>query len=270
MRRALESVNERILASIKQRHATTQDLFGSNNNSTTPRLVAVSKLKPPASIIEAYDCGQRHFGENYIQELYDKSNCKEITERCPDIKFHFIGHLQSNKVNKLLKVKNLFMIETIDSVKLANIINGAIDRRKVGPNKDGASSSNEDETGSQSLSFLGSRLKVMIQVNTSGEGQKSGIDPSLAPQLAEHILKDCRWLELAGVMTIGKLDGWTEEGPNKDFLTLRQVRQTICEKLSIEPSKLELSMGMSGDFEEAIALGSTSVRVGTLIFGQRG
>lgn len=246
---------------MKQRLAIARD------DSRVPRLVAVSKLKPTSSIIEAYQNGQRHFGENYIQELYEKSNSKEIINGCPDIRFHFIGHLQSNKVNKLLKVKNLFLVETIDSIKLANLLNNAIDRRKSGARETTSSADEDDDKG---LSFLGDRLKVMIQVNTSGESQKNGIEPDQAPRLAEHIHNDCKWLELTGIMTIGKLDGWQGDGPNQDFLKLREVREDICKKMSMDTNSLELSMGMSSDFEEAITLGSTSVRVGTLIFGQRG
>lgn len=252
MKRAIDSVNEKILAAVKRR----------NPNiivpTSSPRLVAVSKLKPSSAIVEAYECGQRYFGENYIQELETKSNSPEITETCPDIKFHFIGHLQSNKVNKLLKVKNLHMIETVDSMKLADLINKAIDRHRK-------------ESG-EPLKFVDSpndSLKVLIQVNTSGEEQKNGIEPKDAPQLAEYITKQCRWLHLAGLMTIGKLDGWDGDGPNQDFLRLYELRNLISEQLSIESTELELSMGMSSDFEEAIELGSTNVRVGTMIFGER-
>lgn len=252
MKRALETVNDKILAAVKRRSPTIVA------PDALPRLIAVSKLKPSSALIEAYEYGQRYFGENYIQELETKSNSPEITEKCPDIKFHFIGHLQSNKVNKLLKVKNLHMIETIDSIKLADLINKAIDRHR--------------RDSKEPLKFIDSPndcLKVLIQVNTSGEDQKNGIEPKDAPQLAEFITKKCRWLHLAGLMTIGKLDGWDGDGPNEDFLRLHALRELISKELSIEPKDLELSMGMSSDFEEAIELGSTNVRVGTMIFGER-
>lgn len=252
MKRALDSVNDKILAAVKRRRP---DIVAP---SRLPRLVAVSKLKPTSSIIEAYECGQRYFGENYIQELETKSNSEEIIEKCSDIKFHFIGHLQSNKVNKLLKVRNLHMIETIDSIKLADLINKAIDKYQ--------------KEGDEPLRFAAGhdeRLKVLIQVNTSGEEQKNGIQPEEAPRLADYIVEQCQWLQLAGLMTIGKLDGWDGDGPNKDFLRLYELRDTISQQLSIETTCLELSMGMSSDFEEAIELGSTNVRVGSMIFGER-
>lgn len=243
MQRALESINEKILAAVQRRGS---NLIVANS---IPRLIAVSKLKPNSAIIEAYECGQKFFGENYIQELETKSNSSEILERCPDIKFHFIGHLQKNKVPKLLNVRNLHMIETIDSVKLADQINRAI----------------EKQVQQQiPLHFCGSNLNVMIQVNTSGEEQKNGIEPEEAPQLAEHIIKDCTHLHLAGIMTIGSIGG-----SSHDFRKLYETRESICKYLSMNAENLELSMGMSGDFEEAIEMGSTNVRVGTLIFGER-
>lgn len=261
MKCALNSVNERIVAAVQRRPANLA------TPSHLPRLVAVSKLKPISDIIEAYNCGQRYFGENYIQELEEKSNSSEIIEKCPDIKFHFIGHLQSNKVNKLLKVRNLEIVETVDSIKLATLINKAVSRHRSGASSSGEESSKSAEklTGS----FFGNKLKVMIQVNTSGEEQKNGIQPSEVTNLAQHIVNQCQSLELAGFMTIGKLEGWNDPGPNKDFLTLYEVRDTVANNLNLVPQNLELSMGMSSDFEEAITLGSTSVRVGTLIFGER-
>lgn len=265
MKRALDSVNDRILAAVKRR---SPELIISNQ---MPRLVAVSKLKPVSAIIEAYECGQRFFGENYIQELEEKSNSPEIVKNCPEIKFHFIGHLQTNKVNKLLKIRNLHMVETIDSAKLADLIDRAIERHKNGE----AQSSDAEQVGliNEPLNKAtddraSERLKVLIQVNTSGEEQKNGIQPEDAPHLAEHIVNQCRWLDLAGVMTIGKLDGWGDK-PNLDFLRLYKVRDMISSHLSIDPRSLELSMGMSGDYEDAIALGGTNIRVGTAIFGER-
>lgn len=265
MKRSLDTINERILAAVKRRQP------GINVSNQLPRLVAVSKLHPISAIIEAYECGQRFFGENYLQELEEKSNSPEIIKRCPDIKFHFIGHLQSNKVNRLLKVRNLHMVETVDSAKLADLINKAADRHKNGA----AQSSDAEVAGATNEPLnketddrASDRLNVLIQVNTSGEEQKSGIQPGEAPLLAEHIFNHCRWLQLAGVMTIGRPGGWGS-GPNEDFHRLYQVREMISNRLSIDSRSLELSMGMSDDFEEAIVLGSTNIRIGTAIFGER-
>lgn len=259
MRSALNSVHERMLAAVQKRAVDLAPV------AQMPRLVAVSKLKPVSAVVEAYDCGQRYFGENYIQELETKSNSEEIVFKCPDIKFHFIGHLQSNKVSKLLKVRNLHMVETVDSVKLADLINKAIERHSTeeGQNKEPSTCAGRPET-----CVVGAKLKVLIQVNTSGEDQKNGIQPDQVVGLAEHITKHCQWLDLAGLMTIGKLDGWGD-GPNMDFKRLYELRNVVAECLSIDPTKLELSMGMSGDFEEAIRMGSTNIRIGTMIFGER-
>lgn len=113
-------------------------------------LVAVSKLHPKEAVIEAYKAGQRVFGENYVQELFDKASDPEVLATCPDIEWHFIGHLQSNKVNKLISVPNLRLVQTIDSEKLA----AALDK---------------------AWSSKGSHnpLRVLAQVNTSGEESKS-------------------------------------------------------------------------------------------------
>lgn len=258
MRSALTSVHERMLAAVQKRPADVAP------PGSMPKLVAVSKLKPISAIIEAYECGQRFFGENYIQELETKSNSEELLSKCPDIKFHFIGHLQSNKVNKLLKVRNLHMVETIDSVKLADLIDKAIERHATAEH----SNAGCGDFQIPATCADGAKLKVLIQVNTSGEEQKNGIQPEQAVELAEHITRSCRWLKLAGLMTIGKLEGWGD-GPNLDFTRLYELRATVARSLMIEPTDLELSMGMSGDFEEAILRGSTNVRIGTTIFGAR-
>lgn len=110
-------------------------------------MVAVSKIKPAAVIIQAYEAGQRHFGENYVNELAEKASDPQILEKCKDIKWHFIGHLQNNKINKLLGSPGLFMVETVDSEKLADNLN-----------KQWAKYRKAEE-----------KLKVMVQVNTSGE-----------------------------------------------------------------------------------------------------
>lgn len=98
-------------------------------------------------IVEAYHGGQRHFGENYVQELVDKGSDAKILENCPEIRWHFIGHLQTNKINKVLSTPNLFMIETVDSQKLADSLN-----KKW-----------------QEIRKSDDKLHVMIQINTSGE-----------------------------------------------------------------------------------------------------
>ncbi|KAI8803789.1 hypothetical protein BJ742DRAFT_682746, partial [Cladochytrium replicatum] len=199
------------------------------------RLVAVSKTKPNEDILAVYEEGHRHFGEN-IQELVDKA------EKLPrDINWHFIGSLQSNKCKVLAAVPSLYAVETLDSIKKADLLNKHSDYRTT-------------------------PLRVFVQINTSGEESKSGVQPEEALSVCEHIIRNCPHLELAGLMTIGSPEN-SERDDNPDFVLLREKSQAIAQSLSLSP--LELSMGMSDDFEAAIAHGSTNIRVGSTIFGAR-
>ncbi|XP_057608741.1 pyridoxal phosphate homeostasis protein isoform X2 [Chionomys nivalis] len=197
-------------------------------------------------VIEAYSHGQRTFGENYVQELLEKASNPTVLSSCPEIKWHFIGHLQKQNVNKLMAVPNLFMLETVDSVKLADKVNSSW-QKKGSPE----------------------RLKVMVQINTSGEESKHGLPPSETIATVEHIKTSCPSLEFMGLMTIGSFGHDLSQGPNPDFQVLLHLRQELCEKLGIPVEQVELSMGMSGDFQHAIEVGSTNVRVGSTIFGER-
>eukprot|EP00752_Nemacystus_decipiens_P002851 g2655.t1 len=204
-----------------------------------PRLVAVSKTKPLEDLQEAYAAGQRIFGENYAQELIDKS-----PQMPDDVVWHFIGHLQSNKAKALVAgVPNLAVLETLDTVKLANKLQTAC-------------VSTERE----------SPLGVYLQIDTSGEDSKAGVyhsDLDACLLLARHLKDNCPALELRGLMTIGA------PGDMECFDRLSACRDAVAGGLGLEPPALELSMGMSGDFEEAIRRGSTNVRVGSTIFGAR-
>uniref|UniRef100_A0A3Q2YEX0 Pyridoxal phosphate homeostasis protein n=1 Tax=Hippocampus comes TaxID=109280 RepID=A0A3Q2YEX0_HIPCM len=230
--KSLQSVVQRVNQAASRRPKQTLP-------TVPPRLVAVSKTKPPEMVVEAYNQGQRNFGENYVNELVDKASDPMILESCPEIKWHFIGHLQKNNVNKLL-VPNLFLVETVDSAKLADKVNSSWLRIR------GASMQ---------------RLKVMVQINTSGE-QKYGLPPEETVNTAKHIMSECCALQFAGLMTIGRYGYNLTLGPNPDF-------QEVCESLKLPLDEVELSMGMSTDFEHAIEVGSTNVRVGSIIFGNR-
>ena len=219
-----------------------------------PRLVAVSKTKPKELILEAYQSGHRDFGENYVQELAEKSNDPEILHNCPDIKWHFIGNCQAKNVNKLAKCKNLSVIETITSEKLADKLQTQFVKKDK-----------EDSV-----------VNVMVQVNTSGEENKNGIEPGVDTLNAvQHIKEKCPNLKLTGLMTIGALGHslassiQAEKGQNPDFLKLIECRKAVAAVLQVQEHSLELSMGMSNDFAEAIAMGSTNVRIGSSIFGAR-
>ena len=116
------------------------------------------------------------------------------------------------------------------------------------------------------------RLGIHVQVNTSGESEKSGCEPAEAARLCRHIKEECRHLRLRGLMTIGAIARSREAGEgglNEDFVELKRVRDLVVRDLGLEEAELELSMGMSEDFENAIDLGSDEVRVGSTIFGQR-
>ncbi|KAJ2551164.1 hypothetical protein EV175_003794 [Coemansia sp. RSA 1933] len=201
------------------------------------RLVAVTKYKPTSDIQAAYDLGQRHFGENYVQELCEKAHILP-----KDIQWHFIGKLQSNKCKTLAAIPNLWAVETIESVSKAQKLDEAW--RSTG---------------------CSHPLNVYVQVNTSKEENKGGVEPNEADAVIRSIVDSCRNLRVLGLMTIGSVEG-SSQRPNPDFLALVKLRDDLEVKLGME---LELSMGMSSDFGHALELGSNNVRVGSSIFGGR-
>ncbi|KAK9846120.1 hypothetical protein WJX84_002490 [Apatococcus fuscideae] len=209
-----------------------------SNSKKQARLVAIGKTKPVEMVQELYEAGHRDFGENYVQELLDKA------PKLPkDTKWHFVGHLQSNKAKMLVEgVPSLAVIETVDSEKLANKLENALEGQSRPP------------------------LDVYVQVNTSGEDSKSGVEPSDVVSLAKHIKENCPHLRFSGLMTIGMQD-YTSRPEN--FKCLSVCRAKVCEAIGMDPDDVEMSMGMSGDFEQAIEMGSTNVRVGSTIFGER-
>ncbi|RKP08949.1 hypothetical protein THASP1DRAFT_29245, partial [Thamnocephalis sphaerospora] len=214
--------------------------LAAHGSPSAARLVAVSKTKPAEDIEHLYAAGHRHFGENYVQELVEKS--KKLPS---DICWHFIGGLQSNKCKTLAGIPNLWAVETLDSRKRAQLLDHAcMQVERAEP------------------------LRVFVQVNTSGEESKSGVTTEEAEQLCGFIHEYCPHLQLAGLMTIGAPDRELAEGEiNPDFASLRQCRDQIVAHLKL--NELELSMGMSNDFAQAIDAGSTNVRVGSSIFGAR-
>lgn len=153
------------------------------------------------------------------------------------------------------EVRGLWAVESVDSEKKASLLDkGWGERKYVGEGEE------EKER----------KLRVFVQVNTSGEENKAGIEPDAAPGLCRFIKDKCSRLQLQGVMTIGAIarsKATTPENENEDFICLRETRDNIVKELGLE--ELELSIGMSEDFEGAIALGSDEVRVGTTIFGDR-
>ena len=194
------------------------------------RLIAVSKTFPAECAAEAYRCGQHAFGENRVQELAEKA------PKLPsDIEWHLIGHLQQNKVRVALE--HASWIHSIDSLALL--------QRTV-----------------RIAGELGVTPKLLLEVNISGEESKFGLTPADVPS----VLEGCPTPMLAGFMTVAPL-GASETELHRIFGGLRKLRDEMEAKSGLRLP--ELSMGMSGDFEIAVAEGATMVRVGTAIFGHR-
>ncbi|KAJ2495181.1 hypothetical protein GGI11_008518 [Coemansia sp. RSA 2049] len=226
-----------IAGSLAEINAIVEQKKMLRSGSRGSRLVAVSKYKPASDIRAAYEAGQRHFGENYVQELAEKAHALPT-----DIQWHFIGRLQSNKCKILAANPNLWAVETIEDVGKAQRLDDAW--RAAG---------------------YSHPLNVYVQINTSNEENKGGAEIGDAETVVRGIVDSCRNLRVLGLMTIGSVEG-SSRRPNPDFLALVKLRDELEAKLGIE---LELSMGMSDDFEHALDLGSNNVRVGSRIFGGR-
>jgi len=198
------------------------------------RLVAVSKTHPARAVAALAAAGQRDFGESYVQEACAKQ--AELSHL--SLRWHCIGHVQTNKAKHA--VGSFCCIHSLDSLKLAQAL-----RRHVPASK---------------------RQQVLIQVNVGDEDQKSGVHPGELPALAEHVSQMPEF-ELAGLMC---LPPFFDDGAlaRPYFALLRELRERLRASLGL--ALPELSMGMSGDFVEAVAEGSTLVRIGTDIFGSRG
>jgi uncharacterized pyridoxal phosphate-containing UPF0001 family protein len=254
--------------------------------------VAVSKLKPANDILALHRGPARHlhFGENYAQELARKA---ELLPR--SVRWHFIGGLQSTHCKALARIPNLFAVSSVDTAKKARLLDGAradlvASWAAAGTATAGGSSSSSTGGGeNDSDSDIGNdndnsppspRIGVHVQVNTSGEATKSGCAPGAdVVALCRFVLAECPHLRLLGLMTIGAIARSAAAGPgaeNEDFLLLREQRDLVERELGAllgereGAAGLELSMGMSEDFECAVELGSGEVRVGSTIFGTRG
>lgn len=201
-------------------------------------LIPVSKFHTIDLIQEAREQGYENFGESYVQELKQKYEEYEA-KNLPQPNWHFIGHLQTNKVKYIAPF--IDTIHTVDSIKLAEEIN---------------------KRGEQN----NRTIKILIQINTSGEQSKHGIDPVELEGLVVEILK-LKNLKLIGLMTIAGLERSPEEN-EKEFELLAKILKSVNQKFHL--SLNELSMGMTHDYELAIKQGSTMIRIGTAIFGERG
>lgn len=217
----LAEVRERIALAAKQ----------SGRKAEAVSLVLASKTQPPGAIAAAYDAGARDFGENYVQEAVAKR--AELGQR-PDLRWHLIGNLQSNKAR--LAVASFDLIHTLDRVALAI----ALQRIRREP-----------------------PIPVLIEVNIGGETSKAGI----APSALEGLINEVRdRVAVKGLMTVPPP---SEDAviARRSFAELRELRERMAAATGLTLG--DLSMGMSGDYEAAIGEGATIVRVGRAIFGAR-
>lgn len=198
-------------------------------------LCAVTKTRTPEEINEAINCGVTDIGENKVQEIMDKY------DRVLPVKWHLIGHLQTNKVKYI--IDKVDMIHSCDSFKLAEEINKRCEKA--------------DRT-----------MDILIQVNVAGEEQKFGISKEETPKLLEEILNKCPRIKVRGLMFIAPFVENPEEISGY-FRELKALYDVLKDKKHENCDFKYLSMGMSGDFPVAIREGSNLVRVGTAIFGER-
>ena len=202
-------------------------------------VMAVSKTHPPERIREAHAAGLRLFGENRVQEFAGKAAA--LTD-LDGAEWHMIGHLQTNKAGKAAELFGA--VDSVDSVKLAERLDAA-------------------------ARSIGKKLSVLIEINVGGEAAKSGVAPD-SRELEELLLAAPGFeaLEFRGLMTVPPFTD-DPEGARPYFRKLRELRDAIAARKLPAVRMHVLSMGMSHDFEVAIAEGSTCVRVGTAIFGER-
>ena len=192
-------------------------------------MIAVSKKRSVESIQVIYNLGHRIFGENYPQELLEKS--KKLPK---DIEWHLIGHLQTNKVKKILEEIPNIIIESVDRIDVV---------KKIAQYAD-----------------IKNPTKVYLEINISNEDSKTGCPLEKIYEVIDEIIKNKDKLNLVGIMSLGKI------GDKQEFEKMIQIKNEICEKYGLEKDKFIASFGTSQDFEEAILSGSDEVRIGHQIF----
>jgi len=226
IRENLEKIRDRINRAARR----------SDRDPDSVQLVAVSKKMSVEFIEEAISCGQKAFGENYLQEAVEK-----IKLFGPGVSWHYIGHLQSNKAAAVADV--FTMVETVGRLKTARVLD-------------------------RSMKEKGRALPVLVQVNIGGEPQKSGVLPEDAAGLLME-MQGLTGLLVKGLMVMPPYSP-DPEAVRPYFRRTRELAENLQGK-GLLPARgtLEISMGMSGDFEVAVEEGATLVRVGTALFGQR-
>lgn len=222
----IDSVRERIAAACSRAGRRPDDVT----------LIAVTKTFPPERIREAVRAGITDIGENYVQELLPK---REALAGEP-IRWHFIGHLQSNKVRQV--VEWVAMVHALDSRTLAHELDARAAR-------------------------AGRIVDTLVEVNTTGEQSKFGVAPDLVLPLVRS-LEECEHIRISGLMTIGPFLP-DPEGSRPMFRVLRELRENLGRRHQQNLNPVHLSMGMTGDFEVAVEEGATLLRIGTAVFGSR-
>ena len=209
-----------------------------NELPSTVKLVAVSKFNPSEAIMEAYQAGQRIFGESRPQELLQK-----VQELPEDIQWHFIGHLQTNKLKMVLPYASL--IHSVDSERLLMEINKYAVKNNL-------------------------KVKCLLELFVAQEETKQGFSKEELMQLMEKLQQEpLEGVEICGLMGMASFVE-DQQQIRGEFAALKEAFDQIREKyISTHPNFNELSMGMSGDYKIAVEMGSTMVRIGTTIFGAR-
>lgn len=220
------------LEGIRQRIENASKRSGRSPDDVT--LIAVTKTYSPKLINEAIDAGVTDIGENKVQEVVEKF------DKVKPVRWHLIGHLQTNKVKYI--IDKVYMIHSVDSIKLMDEIERQAKKHNV-------------------------KMKILIQVNITGEETKFGISPDEIDEMLEHA-KTLDNVEVCGLMTImPKVDN--EVSLRLHFVNIKRIYIDISSKKYDNICMKYLSMGMSGDFETAIEEGSNMVRIGRAIFGER-
>jgi pyridoxal phosphate enzyme (YggS family) len=207
-----------------------------SGNRDNVKLIAVSKTKPVEMILKAYQAGQLRFGENKVQEARDKS-----PQLPAELDWHLIGPLQKNKAKYCPTI-----FSTIHTVHRADVAE-ELNKRSLAADK---------------------TLDVLIQMNLTDEDTKSGIETVDELRQLEDVILECSHLRLTGLMTMG--DPWASDSENREvFAKLREINEKEAQRLGMQKQMVELSTGMSDDFELALKEGATYVRIGSAIFGSR-
>lgn len=227
----MESDKKTVTGNYQKVLANINNVKAEKNITKEVRFMAVSKKRPAEAVQEVYNQGHRLFGENYVAELLEK--CEKLPK---DIEWHLIGHLQTNKIKKLLeKIPNI-IIESVDSAKVAEEL--------------------EKNCVKQGIN----ELKVYMEVNISNSTTKTSADMNTIGEIAETIVKKCPHLKFVGIMSLGNVNDLEE------FREMIKLKNELCEKYNMDKNTFIASFGTSQDYENAIREGSDEVRVGHTIF----